>query len=108
MGRNEEGSLNRLSDLLGLLDRLGKLIVGVIESRAAQVIAFERLELRRVARLFALSLVAAVLTCAAAGFGAVAVLAALGEQHRAIGSAIIAASLIVLAGIAALLARGRG
>jgi biotin transporter BioY len=107
MGSNAEGPPNRLVDLLGLLDRLGKVITGVIESRTAQVIAFERLELRRVARLFALSLVAAVLTCAAAGFAAVAVLAALGEVHRAMGSAIIAMAMIVLAIIAALLARGR-
>jgi protein-S-isoprenylcysteine O-methyltransferase Ste14 len=94
-----------LSSLLSLLTRFSHVLGALIESRTTQFIAFERREVRRAARVFALSIVAALMACGAAGFAAVSVLAALGEEHRAMGSAIIAATLALLALIAVLLAR---
>lgn len=100
-------SRDRLGALLTLLGRVSSTIGSIIDNRAAQVVAIERREVRRAAGLFALAFVASVFACAAAGFAAVAVLTALGEEHRAVGSACIAAGFALLAAIAVLLARRR-
>ena len=80
----------------------------MIDARSAQFIAIERREVQRAARVFALALVAALMACAAAAFAAIAILAALGEEHRAMGSAVIATGVALLVLVAVLLARHPG
>jgi hypothetical protein len=93
--------------LVRLLTRIGGVIGTIIDVRAAQVTAIERREVQRAASVFALAFTAAVFACAAAGFAAVAVLTALGEEHRVVGSTCIAVGFALLAALAVLLARGR-
>jgi hypothetical protein len=99
-------TLDHLEKFLHLLERARAMLGGMVSSRAAQFIAFERREVRRAASVFALAFTAAIMTCAAAGFAAVAVLAALGDAHRAAGAAFIALGLALIALCAALLVRG--
>jgi len=109
MTDDKPGTGDRLAALFTLLNRVGAVLNGlngIVESRAAQVAAFEMRAVRRAAGVFALALAAALLACAAAGFAAFAILAALWDTHRVLGSACIAGVLVLLAGIAALLARG--
>ena len=105
MSDESRSPLEHLGAFLGLLTRFSHVLGSVIETRSTQLIAFERREVRRAARVFAFALVAALMACAATAFAAIAVLAALGEEHRAMGSAIIAVCLALLALLAALLAR---
>lgn len=103
---------DRFATFLTLISRVGTLLNGLnglngmIDSRAAQVAAFEMRAVRRAASVFALALVAALFVFLAAGFAAFAIIAALWDSHRVLGASCIAGVLVLLAGIAALLARG--
>jgi hypothetical protein len=105
----EEGDefRDRLTPLLTTLARVGSLVGSLLTNGTAQIIETQRSELRRLAAVFALALAAALFACAAGGFAAYAVLVALGEEHRAAASALIAGCFTLLSGIAILLARGR-
>jgi hypothetical protein len=105
MNADNRSIFEHLNAFLALLTRFSDVVGTAIETRTEKLIAFERREVRRAARVFALALAAALLAVGAAGFAAVAVLAALGEQHRAMGAAIIAGCLALLALLAVLLAR---
>ncbi len=105
--KDEDQPHDRYALLLSLLGRAGSVVGSVIASRTAQWIALKRSEVRRAAAVIALALTAAVFACTAAGFAAYAVLVALGEEHRAAASALIAACFALLSGLAILLARGR-
>jgi FtsH-binding integral membrane protein len=98
-------SPDRLSALLPFLGRISTLIGALVENRAAQALAFGRREVKRVASMFALALCAAFFACAAAGFAAVAILAAIGEAHRVLGAACVAAGFALLAALAVLMLR---
>jgi hypothetical protein len=98
---------DRLLPFLGALARLGSTVGSIVAGGTAQLVAVQRHELRRLAAVFALSFAAAVFACAAAGFAAYSVLLALGEEHRVLGSALIAGCFALLAGISVLLARSR-
>jgi len=98
---------DRLTPLLATLVRVASAIGSIVAGGAAQLAAVQRHEFRRVAAVFALSFAAAIFACSAAGFAAYSVLSALGEEHRVLGSALIAGCFALLAGICALLARGR-
>jgi hypothetical protein len=100
-------SHDRLTPLLNSLLRVGSAVGSVLAGGTAQVIAAKRHELRRIAAVFALSLSAALFACGAAAFAAYAVLLALGEEHRVLGSALIAGCFALLSGISVLLARSR-
>jgi hypothetical protein len=109
---------DRLAAIFNLISRVGAVINGLnglgglgglngmIDSRAAQVAAFELRAVRRAASVFALALVAALFVVLAAGFAAFAIMAALWDTHRVLGAACIGGVLVLLAGIAGLLARG--
>ncbi len=105
MGTESRGPLEYLLSFLGLLTRLGDVLGTAVESRAAQFVASARAEVRRAAKVFALAFAAAIFACGAAAFAAVSILTALGEEHRAMGSAIIAVCLALFAVLAVLLAR---
>jgi hypothetical protein len=107
MTASDDEPRDRMGTLLTLLSRVSTVIGSIIDNRTAQVVAVERREVRRAAGLFALAFTAAVFACAAAGFAAVAILTALGDEHRAVGSACIAAGFALLAAIAVLIARRR-
>ncbi len=98
---------DRLLPFLGALARLGSALGSIVAGGTAQLVAVQRHELRRLAAVFALSFAAAVFACAAAGFAAYSVLLALGEEHRVLGSALIAGCFALLAGISVLLTRSR-
>lgn len=98
---------DRLGSLLGMLSRVSAAVGAIIETRAAQVAAVERRELRHAVNMMALTMLAAAFGCAAAGFAATAVLVAVDEAHRAAAAAAIAGSFALLALIAVLMARGR-
>jgi len=106
-GEHTNETHDRLSPLLTLLSRVGSLVAAIIASRASDLIAFERNEVRRAATMFALSFTAAIFACAAAGFAALSILIALGEEHRAAGAALIAGCFALLSGLAILLVRNR-
>jgi hypothetical protein len=97
----------RLAPFLTLLARTGSTLGSIVTTGAAQFLAVKRSELRKAASVIALALSAAVFACAAAGFAAFSILVALGEEHRAAASALIAACFALLSGVAILLARGR-
>ena len=76
MTDDKPGTGDRLAALFTLLNRVGAVLNGlngIVESRAAQVAAFEMRAVRRAAGVFALALAAALLACAAAGFAAFAI-----------------------------------
>jgi heme A synthase len=98
---------DRMTPLLSILGRVGSVVGSIIASRAAQLLAIKRNELRRAAAVIALALAAAIFACAAAGFAAFSILVALGEEHRAAAAALIAGCFALLSGVAILLARGR-
>jgi hypothetical protein len=104
---NDEDAHDRLLPFLGALARLGSTVGSIVAGGTAQLVAAQRHELRRIAAVFALSFAAAVFACAAAGFAAYSVLMALGEEHRVLGSALIAGCFALLSGISVLLARSR-
>ena len=106
-GEHSNETHDHLSPLLALLSRVGSIVAAIIASRASDLIAFERGEVRRAAAIFALSFAAAILACAAAGFAAFSILIALGEEHRAAGAALIAGCFALLSGLAILLVRSR-
>ncbi len=99
---SEEGSPTRdgLKTVLGLLRGLGNAAGAMIESRLNMLIEFERREIARAARILALNLAAAVFTCAATGFAALAILWAAGAAHRVAAAAGIALAFAALALIA--------
>ena len=103
----EEDSQSRLLTLLNTLLRLGTALGSAFAGGTAHFMAAQRHEVRRLAAVLALSLAAALFACAAAGFAAYSVITALGEEHRVMGSALIAGCFALLSGIAVLLARGR-
>jgi hypothetical protein len=105
--RADEDSHSRLVSLLGTLIRLGTALGSAVAGGTAQFVAAQRHEVRRMASVLALSLAAALFACAAAGFAAFSVITALGEEHRVVGTALIAGCFALLSGIAVLLARGR-
>jgi len=98
---------DRMAPFLTMLGRVGTAVGAIIASRTAQLIALKRNEVRRAAAVIALALTAAIFACAAAGFAAFSILVALGEEHRAAGSALIAGCFALLSGLAILLARSR-
>jgi hypothetical protein len=103
----DEPPHDRLAPLLTVLGRLSSVVGTIITSRTAQLVALKRNEVRRAAAVIALAFTAAIFACTAAGFAAFAILVALGEEHRAAGSALIAGCFALLSGVAILLARGR-
>jgi hypothetical protein len=96
---------DRVTAVLSLLGRLTSAAGAIIASRANQFAAIERREVGRAASIFAFALTAAIFTCAAAGFAALAILSAVGEEHRALAAACIAAGLALIALAAILLMR---
>ena len=106
-GGYERSGHDRISPLLSTLGRIGSLAGAIIANRTAQLFAINRLEVRRAAAVMAFALAAALFAVAAACFGALAILVAFGEEHRAAGAGLIAGCFALLAAIAALLARGR-
>jgi hypothetical protein len=86
-----------LKTLLLLLRGLGAAAGSAIGNRVDRMIEFERREVARAARVFALSLAAALFVCAATAFAALAVLLAAGEAHRVAAAIGIAATFGVLA-----------
>jgi hypothetical protein len=107
MGESHIGDLaDRAASLLGTIARLSGMLSGIVGERTARMITAFRLEVRRVAATLALALVAAVFAIAAAGFGAVAVLAVLWDTHPVLGAALVAGGFALLAIIAVLLMRG--
>jgi hypothetical protein len=105
----DEGDENQehLAPFLTLLGRAGSVIGSMVATGAAQVIAFKRNQVRKIAMIIALALTAAIFACAAAGFAAFSILVALGPEHRAAAAALIAGCFALLSGLAILLARGR-
>jgi uncharacterized membrane protein YqjE len=100
MSDEEAPRRDGLKSVLLLLRGLGAAAGSLIGSRLEMLIEFERREVARAARVFALCLAAAVFACAATGFAALAVLYAAGEAHRvaaAIGIAAVFACLALLA-----------
>ena len=73
------------------------MIGGRLEMILQRMLEFERREVARAARVFALSLAAALFVCAATGFAALAVMFAAGEAHRVAAAIGIAAVFAVLA-----------
>jgi len=106
MSEHSEEPRDRLTPLLAAVARVTSTLGSIIAGGTAQLVAVQRHELRRLAAVFALSFAAAIFACSAAGFAAYSVLAALGEEHRVLGSALIAGCLALLSGICVLLARG--
>lgn len=106
---SEEGSplRNGLNAALLLLRSLGAVAGSIIESRVDLLVELQRREIARAARIFALSVAAALLACAAAAFAALAVLIAAGPAHRVAAAVGIAASFGVLALLAIRLAGGK-
>jgi uncharacterized membrane protein YqjE len=94
-----EGSpiLDGLKAALLTLRSLGAAASSLIESRTDMLIEFERREIARAVRIFALSMAAVVFVCAATGFAALAILFAAGEAHRVAAAVGIAAAFGVLA-----------
>jgi hypothetical protein len=105
MSTENRGPLEYLGDFLGLLTRLSNVAGTFVETRVGNVTALVRMEVRRAAKVFALALFAAVMASGAAAFAAVSILAALGEEHRVLGAALIALCFALLAVLAVLLAR---
>jgi hypothetical protein len=105
MSSDHSGPLEHLSAFVRILVKFSEVLGTAIETRTQKFIAFERMEVRRAAKVLALALAAALFAAGAAAFAAVAVLAALGEEHRAMGAAIIAVCMALLALLAVLLAR---
>jgi hypothetical protein len=97
----------RLAPFLTLLGRAGSVIGSIVATGAAQMIALKHNEVRKFATVVALALTAAIFACAAAGFAALSILVALGQEHRAAAAALIAGCFALLSGVAILLARGR-
>jgi hypothetical protein len=87
------------------LARLAATIGAAVGQRAEHAGMLLRRELYRAASILALLLFAWVCACGAIGFAAVAVLAALGEAHRALGASLVAAGLALAAVAAAYRAR---
>jgi hypothetical protein len=104
---DEDAPHDRLTPLLAMFGRVSSVVGSIIATRTAQLVAIKRNEVRRAAAVIALALTAAIFACAAAAFAAFAILVALGEEHRAAASALIAGCFALLSGVAILLARGR-
>jgi hypothetical protein len=104
---HKDESHDGLPSMLTTLGRIGSLVGAIVANRTAHLFEINRGEVRRAAAVLALALAAALFAVAAAGFAAVAVLVALGEEHRAAGATLIAGCFALLSGIAILLARGR-
>jgi hypothetical protein len=97
----------RLAPFLTLLARAGSVVGSIVATGAAQLVAIKHNEVRKAASVIALAFAAAIFACAAAGFAAFSILMALGAEHRAAASALIAGCFALLSGVAILLARGR-
>jgi len=102
---------DRVTPFLATLARVTSAVGSLLASGTTRLMEAQRGEIRKLAAVLAavlaLALTAAIFACAAAGFAAYAILVALGEEHRAAGSALIAGCFALLSGIAVLLARGR-
>lgn len=98
---------DRLAPFLAMAARVGSTVGSIVANGAAQVMATQRREVRKIAGVLALAFTAAVFACAAAGFAAFSLLVTLGEEHRAAASALIAVCFALLSGVAILLARDR-
>jgi integral membrane sensor domain MASE1 len=98
---------DRLTSVLTALARVGSTVGSILAGGTAQLMAAQRHELRRLAAVFAFALAAALFACAATGFAAYSILLALGEEHRAAASALIATGFALLSGIAVLCLRFR-
>jgi len=96
--------LDGLKTVLLVLRSIGAAAGSLIESRVDTLIEFERREIARAARVFALSLLAALFVAAATGFAALAILYAAGEAHRVAAALGLAAGFGVLALLAIRLA----
>jgi hypothetical protein len=96
---------DRASAVLATVARLGTMLSGIVGERTSRLANAFRAEVRRVASALALALVAAVFAIAAAGFAAVAVLAALWDTHPVLGAGLLAGGFALLALIAVLLVR---
>ena len=108
MTRNDTNqSPDRVSPLLHTLGRIGGLVGAIIANRTAHLVAINRHQVRKAASVLAFALAASLFAVVAAVFAAIALLVALGDEHRAAGAGLIAGSFLLLAGIAALLARSR-
>ena len=95
----------RASAVLATVGRLGTMLSGIVGERTSRLTNAFRAEVRRVASALALALVAAVFAIAAAGFAAVAVLAAMWDTHPVLGAGLLAGGFALLAVIAVLLVR---
>jgi hypothetical protein len=96
---------DRASAVLATIARVGTMLSGVVGERTARLVNAVRQETRRIAAALALALVAAVFAIAAAGFAAVALLAAMWDTHPVLGAGIAAGGFALLTVIAVLLMR---
>lgn len=96
---------HRLMRMLSTLLRMGGLFTQFVEARKASVRATWRRELRRSASVLLYALVGAFFICAAATWGAAALLMAFWETHRVLVASLLAGGFALLAVIVLLLLR---
>ena len=87
------------ADSPSLLGRLAGVIGSAIGQRAEMTGILLRREIYRGASIVALLLFALVCACGAIGFAAIAVLTALGVEHRVLGASLIAGILALASGL---------
>jgi uncharacterized membrane protein YqjE len=97
----------RVRGLLQALSRLSETLTAILEQRFSRAAGWYRMELRRVAFVFALALAAALLAFASLTFLALTVMVAFWPTHPVVASASIAIAFAALALAAAALVRDR-
>jgi uncharacterized membrane protein YqjE len=97
----------RVRGLLQALSRLSETLTAILEQRFSRAAGWYRMELRRVAFVFALALAAALLAFASLTFLALTVMVAFWPTHPVVASASIAIAFAALALVAAALVRDR-
>lgn len=93
----------KLAALLGLLRTAGSLLGAAVGGSASRALMLWRQELRRAVTALALALIAALFTCAAAGFAAAGLVEALGDTHRLLAYCLLAVIFVLLAVLSAML-----